>query len=87
MPVQLRQQVLGDGNPATADALDLLAEAQTIAQDGAAAMANYQKALAIRRKTQGENRPAVAKTREALIRSVAVGAPEAIRATSKLTAA
>jgi len=85
--VQLRQQVLGDGNPATADALDLLAEAQTIAQDGAAAMANYQKALAIRRKTQGENHPAVAKTREALIRSVAVGAPRPFERLSKLTAA
>lgn len=83
---QLRQQVLGD-NPATADALDLLGEAQTIAQDGAAALANYQKAFTIRRKTQGESHPAVAKTRQAVVQSVALAAPRPFKPPSSLTAA
>lgn len=84
--VQLRQQVLGD-NPATADALELLAAAQTIASEGAGAIANYQKALAMRRKTQGETHPAPARTRSALVSCVASAAPRPFERPSKLTAA
>lgn len=83
--VQLRQQVLGD-NPDTADALVLLAEAQTIALQ-AGAVGNYQKALAMRRKTLGENHPSIAKTQEALMQSVAASAPRPFKWASNLTPA
>jgi len=82
---QLRQQVLGDGNPMTADALELLAETQGISGDGKNAMANYQKALAIRRKTQGDSHPSIAAIRKALITVAADAAAVPFQRPSDLT--
>ena len=85
--VTIRKQILGDTHPSLADALEWQAALERDAGKHTAAQANYEQALAIRKKSQGVGHPSYANTRAALSRVMADALALPFDPPSNLTAA